>query len=97
MESNTPVHELRSGLVRAAVWQNDSQEGPRYSVTFSRLYRLENEWKSSRSFSHDELPRVAEVAALAGEWIASQEEGLPEAPRAAGGHAGDGAAPAVEE
>lgn len=76
MENNPPVHEVRSGLIRAAVWQNDSQEGPRYSVTFSRLYRQGEEWKSSRSFAHDELPQVVEVAARAQDWIASQPDVL---------------------
>jgi hypothetical protein len=76
MEGNPPVHEVRSGLIRAAVWQNDAQDGPRYSVTFSRLYRLGDEWRSSRSFAHDELPQVAEVAARAREWIASQPDAV---------------------
>lgn len=76
MEGNTPVHEVRSGLIRAAVWQNDSTEGPRYSVTFSRLYRQGQEWKSSRSFAHDELPQVAEVAGRARDWIANQPDAV---------------------
>ena len=34
-----PVHEIRLGRIRAAVWLNDTENGPRYNVQISRLYK----------------------------------------------------------
>jgi len=61
-ERNRPVDEIRLGSVKAAIWRNETERGPRYSVTFERLYRDGNEWKSSGSFGRDELLLLAKVA-----------------------------------
>jgi hypothetical protein len=38
MEKKKPVHEIRLGSVRAAIWENELEGGAiRYGVTFSRL------------------------------------------------------------
>ena len=34
-----PVHEVRVGRIRAAIWENDTQNGTRHNVTLSRLYK----------------------------------------------------------
>ncbi len=68
--SNKPVHEIRLGRIRAAVWLNDTENGPRYNVQFSRLYKDKtDQWKDSASFGRDDLPLVAKVADLAMVWI----------------------------
>ena len=36
-KSNRPVHEIRMGRARAAVWENETQNGTRHNVTLSRL------------------------------------------------------------
>ena len=64
-----PVHEVRVGRVRAAIWENDTQNGPRHNVTLSRLYKDGDEWKDSQSFGRDDLPLVAKVSDLAHSWI----------------------------
>ena len=40
-----PVHEVRIGRVRAAVWANETTNGVAHSVTFSRLYKDEESGK----------------------------------------------------
>jgi hypothetical protein len=67
--ANKPVEELRLGTIKAAIWQNESKNGTRYSVRITRLYKDEDEWKTSDSFGRDELPLVAKVADLAHTWI----------------------------
>ena len=64
-----PVHEIRLGAIKAAIWANDTQNGVRHNVTLSRLYKDEEEWKSSDSFGRDDLPVVAKVADMAHTWI----------------------------
>lgn len=73
-ETKKPVHEVRLGAIKAAIWANDTQNGVRHNVTFQRLYKDkdENEWKSSDSFGRDDLLLVAKVANLVHTWIYEQ-------------------------
>ena len=79
-----PTHEVRIGSVRAAIWKNDTRIGARYNVTFSRLYKEGDEWRTSDSFGRDELPLLATVADRAHSWIYDQpREGPAEETRPA--------------
>jgi hypothetical protein len=79
--SNKPVHEIRLGRIKAAVWENQSQNnGAMYNVTLSRLYRDGNQWKDSTSFGRDDLPLVEKVADLAHRWIFQQGHAKEEKP-----------------
>ena len=69
MANNKPVHEVRLGVVKAAVWANDTKVGVRYGVTFQRLYKDGDEWKVTNSFGRDDLPLVAKTADMAHTWI----------------------------
>ena len=65
-----PVHEVRLGRIRAAIWLNDTEGGPRYNVQISRLYKDKaDKWKDSTSFGREDLPLVGKVADLAMVWI----------------------------
>jgi hypothetical protein len=67
-----PVHEVRAGRIRAAIWANPSDKGVRHSVTFSRLYKDADEWKDSQSFGRDDLLLLAKVIDKAHSWIIEQ-------------------------
>jgi hypothetical protein len=73
-----PVHEIRMGRVRAAIWENDTQNGTRHNATFSRLYRDGEQWKDSSSFGRDDLPLLAKVADQVHTWIYQQSQSRPE-------------------
>ncbi len=64
-----PVHEVRIGRIKAAVWQNETDNGIRHNVTFTRLYKDGDQWKDSTSFGRDDLPLVIKVADQAHTWI----------------------------
>jgi len=64
-----PVHAVRLGRIKAAIWENETENGARYNVTISRLYKDDDQWKDSTSFGRDDLPLVAKVADLAHTWI----------------------------
>lgn len=70
-EKKRPVHEIRLGRIRAAIWVNETENGVRHNVTIARLYRDEQQgqWKDSASFGRDDLPLVAKVADQAHLWI----------------------------
>ena len=58
-----PVEEIRIGSVKAAIWKNTGDSGPRYNVTFQRLYRTdEGKWLSTPSFGRDDLLVLQKVA-----------------------------------
>ena len=57
-----PLEEVRIGAVKAAIWQNETEAGPRYNVSFSRLYKAGDDWKSIASFGRDDLLLLAKVA-----------------------------------
>jgi len=64
-----PVHEIRFGRVKAAIWCNETQNGAMYNVTFARIYKSGRGWETTTSFGRDDLPLVAKVADLAHTWI----------------------------
>ena len=66
---NKPVHEIRMGRIKAAIWENSTEVGIRHNVTLSRLYREGDTWKDSTSFGRDDLQVVAKVADMAHTWI----------------------------
>lgn len=69
-----PVHEVRLGAIKAAIWKNDTQNGVRHNVTFARLYKDGDEWKSTDSFGRDDLLVLAKVADQAHSWIFEQSQ-----------------------
>jgi hypothetical protein len=70
-----PVQEIRLGRIKAAIWANETDNGIRHNVTFSRLYKPEGgDWQDSTSFGRDDLPLVAKVADMVHTWIFEQSQ-----------------------
>jgi hypothetical protein len=81
MSANRPVHEIRFGHVKAAIWANEVDGATRHNVTLQRLYKDGNGWNTSQSFGRDDLALVVKVSDQAHTWIfqhgqqaASQEQ-----------------------
>jgi len=73
MSTTKPVHEVRLGTTKAAIWTNTSDNGrTRYSVSVQRIYRENDEWKRTTSFRRDDLLVLAKVLDLAHSWICQQ-------------------------
>ena len=69
-----PVHEVRLGHIKAAVWRNETENGVRYNATFSRLFRDGEQWKSTESFGRDDLLVLGKVADETHSWICAQTQ-----------------------
>ena len=54
------------------MWENETQNGTRHNVTFTRLYKDGDQWKDSTSFGRDDLPLLAKVADMTHTWIFEQ-------------------------
>ncbi len=65
MANPKPISEVRIGRVKAAIWPNETEGRTRHNVTFSRLYKDGDQWKSTQSFSRNDLLLLAKVADLA--------------------------------
>ena len=67
--SNQPIHEIRYGLIKAAIWRNHTKDGMRHSVAVCRLYRNGDVWKESTRFGRNDLLTLAKVIDEAHSWI----------------------------
>ena len=74
--SNQPVHRIRMFPIECAIWKNQSENRTWYNVTLSRSYKDANdEWKSSDSFSADDLLLVAKARGRRGHsWIIQKQK-----------------------
>jgi hypothetical protein len=73
VSANKPVHEIRLGLIKAAIWHNLTRSGERYNVSLIRLFRNGDLWKESNHFGRDDLLQAAKVLDLAHTWIHQQD------------------------
>jgi hypothetical protein len=69
-----PVHKIRTGRIRLAVWKNSTENGVRYNVTVSKLYKAGVEWKSTDSYGRDDLPVLSSVLQQAHTWIYQRQQ-----------------------
>ena len=60
--NNKPVAELRIGAVKATIWENEVGAITRHNVTFSRIYRDGDQWKTAHSFGFGNLLTLAKLA-----------------------------------
>ena len=84
-----PIHEVRLGFIKAAVWRNETENGTRYNATFSRLYKNEDQWASTESFGRDDLLLLAKVADQTHSWICAQNQEEQNAAKASAPRKGD--------
>ncbi len=62
MANQTPIAEVRTGSIKATIWKNATENGARFNVTFDRLYKDGDKWKSTSTFGRDDLLLLAKVA-----------------------------------
>ncbi|MBI4660918.1 MAG: hypothetical protein HY735_18955 [Verrucomicrobia bacterium] len=69
MNKTKPVHEIRLGAIKAALWENEVGDSTKYNVTFSKNYKDGEQWKSTQSFGREDLLLLAKIADRAHSWI----------------------------
>jgi hypothetical protein len=71
-KANRPVHEVRFGVARAAIWKNASGF---HTVSVSRLYKnAEGKWSDSSSFDRDDIPQLLKALDAAYCWIHTSKD-----------------------
>lgn len=71
-DKQKPVHEVRLGAVKAAVWKNQTNNGVRFNATFTKLYKDGDQWKNTDSYGRDDLLLLAKVADQTHSWMCGQ-------------------------
>ena len=79
MANPKPVAEIRTGRVKAAIWPNETEGRTRHTVTFSRLYKDGEQWKTTQSFGRNDLLVLAKVADRAHSRIFELQQDEPQA------------------
>jgi hypothetical protein len=73
--NNKPIETIKCNAVKAAIWANETDKGIKYTVTFSRLYQKDDQWKSSTTFGEDDLSSLYMVAHMAYSMITARKIG----------------------
>ncbi len=72
-----PVQTFRLGRIKAAVWENETDQKKFYNVTFARTYVDDaKNYHDTDSFGRDDLPLVAKLADQAHTFIFGRLAGL---------------------
>ena len=67
-----PAKTIQLTNLKAAIWRNTNEKGPRFSVTFERIYKDGEERKSAHTYTRDDLLVLAKLADWAFTWIATE-------------------------
>jgi len=68
-----PVRTLRLGRIKAAVWENSTDQRAFYNVTFARTYMDgDKKFRDTDSFGRDDLLLLAKLADLAHTFVCEQ-------------------------
>ena len=78
MENNKPVKEFKAGMIKASVWENvkkkdNGEEYKTFSITLTKSYKVDEEWKTTNSFQYNEVPKAVIVMKEAYKFIATGE------------------------
>ena len=78
--TKNPSLKSASAASRLRIWQNETEGRTRHNVTFSRLYKDGEQWKTTQSFGNNDLLVLAKVADQAHSRIFElQQEDEPQA------------------
>ncbi|GEM_PF-1244153 len=69
---NGPVYSVRHRALKAAVWRNETANGPFFNTTVTRSYKDGDAWKESSSFGFDDLLIVAELLRLCWTFVSDE-------------------------
>lgn len=80
-----PVNTIKVGSIKAAIWENETDNGTRFNTTYCEVYRLpkakrngdaDNGYRETDSIGRDANLFLAKAADLAHTWILSQESSV---------------------
>lgn len=73
-QPSKPVKVIRIGPLSVSIWERLHEDTTFYTVSCSRSYKDQEEWKYSDSFNRDDCLAVAKLFDLAHTWILRAEQ-----------------------
>lgn len=74
-ESQGPIAKFRAGGIHVAIWANAGKDGLSYqTVSIDKNYKVGDEWRTTKSFRANELPKVILALQKAYEYLALKEQ-----------------------
>lgn len=60
MSGNKPIYTVKVGAVQFSVWENEvgKDKGVMRSITIDKSYKSGEEWKTTKNFGPNDLPKV---------------------------------------
>ena len=57
---NKPIHTVKVGAIQFSVWENEvgKDKNIMRSVTIDKSYKSGEEWKTTKNFSANDIPKV---------------------------------------
>ena len=71
--NNPPIHQIQQGCVRAAIFENVSDES-RYFVLFTRLREECGVWKRAVGYRPSDLAQLDLLVLETADWLREREE-----------------------
>jgi hypothetical protein len=83
-DENRPWAELRSGMLKATVWENETKDGEIYfSTVLVRVYQNgDSQWRETHGLGRDDLLRAANLLRRTFDAIEAEQQQRREASRA---------------
>lgn len=70
MATSKPSTTIRSGNIKATIWENKGEKGNFFSATFSRPFKDQGgAWRNGTSYGARDLENLLNAALEAKEWI----------------------------
>ena len=70
-----PEKKFNVGLVKATVWKNTSSNGEFRSVSLTKSYKKDGEWKNGNSFGVADIDKAIQALEEARDYLANPESG----------------------
>ena len=64
-----PIHKIQIGRIQASIWEQTSEKGKFFTVSFSCSYKKDEQWKNGHSFQGHDLDALIDAAIDAKEWM----------------------------
>lgn len=73
--AGTPEKRFSAGLVKATIWKNVSSNGDDFrTVSLSKSYRKDGEWKNTSSLGIDDIDKAIQVLQQARDFLKEGNE-----------------------
>ena len=80
MKAKGPIARFKAGAIQVAVWENDGKDGKQFkTISLDKRYKAGDDWKSTKSFGINDLPKAILALQKAFEFVSLKEDAFGQA------------------